>query len=218
MKINEFFDKIYCINLDHRPDRWETAQKEFDKIGVTEYIERWPGVVNDDGNLGCTLSHVSIMKDAKENNYKRILIFEDDVLFVQTDVNKIESALDDLEELGNWDLFYIGSTVEPKTGRFDRVTDNLLRTNFAYTTHAYGVNQQVYDETIRVWEENIQRGHTIVDTTLCTEIVKKRKKSFVLDPIYAIQQPGHSDINNYNVATYEWMVTYFNNVKEISGV
>ena len=28
MKPFDFFDAIFCINLDKRPNRWESAQKE----------------------------------------------------------------------------------------------------------------------------------------------------------------------------------------------
>jgi hypothetical protein len=27
--LNNFFKKIYCINLDRRPDRWEHASEQF---------------------------------------------------------------------------------------------------------------------------------------------------------------------------------------------
>ena len=27
--IDDYFDKIYCVNLDERTDRWEQAKKEF---------------------------------------------------------------------------------------------------------------------------------------------------------------------------------------------
>jgi GR25 family glycosyltransferase involved in LPS biosynthesis len=177
MDILKYFDKVYCINLDERTDRWEQAQVEFDKIGIRDVVERWPGVKHTDGNLGCTLSHKTIIEHCKKQGLNNVLIFEDDVLFVNDDVDKLEKAFNELEELGNWDLFYIGSTVEPTVGKFDRVTDNILRTNFAYTTHAYAVNAQVFDEVIKVWEHNISKGNTIVDTTLNTEIVRKRKKS-----------------------------------------
>ena len=30
--IFDYFDAIYCINLDKRPDRWEWVKKEFEKI------------------------------------------------------------------------------------------------------------------------------------------------------------------------------------------
>lgn len=212
MDILKYFDKVYCVNMDKRPDRWEQAKKEFKKLGIEDQVERWPGVENKDGNLGCTLSHLSIIKHCKKNNFKKILIFEDDVLFVENDVNKLQKAFNELFEIENWDLFYIGSTVDPNVGRFNRVTDNILRTNFAYTTHAYAVNAQAFDLMISSWENNIKNGHNIVDTTLCRNIVS-RGKSFVMDPIYAIQQPGFSDIGKGDVESYEWMVDFFNKIK-----
>ena len=30
--IDDYFDKIYCVNLDERTDRWEQAKKEFTKL------------------------------------------------------------------------------------------------------------------------------------------------------------------------------------------
>jgi GR25 family glycosyltransferase involved in LPS biosynthesis len=213
MDILKHFDKVYCVNLDKRPDRWEQAQKEFSKIGIEDQVERWSGIENSDGNLGCTLSHLSIIKHCKENNLDKVLIFEDDVLFVETDTDKLETAFNELFEIGNWDLFYVGVTMDPRTGKFNRVTDNILRTNFAYTTHAYAVNSQAYDSMINAWETAMKSNHNIVDTTLYNAIVKGRKKSFVMDPIYAIQQPGYSDIGHNNIDTYEWMITDFNRVK-----
>ena len=213
MNILKHFDIVYCINLDDRPERWEQAQREFTNIGILDSVERWPAIKNSDGNLGCTLSHKTLIEHCKKENLKNVLIFEDDVLFVETDMDKLEKAFNELNTLSNWDLFYIGVTMCPFSGKFTRVTDNIMKTNFAYTTHAYGVNAQAFDPMIAAWEINISRGNTIVDTTLCTDIVKKRGKSFVMDPIYAIQQPGVSDITNIESDTYEWMITDFNRVK-----
>ena len=32
IKLNEFVDNVYCLNLDRRKDRWEKVSKEFDKF------------------------------------------------------------------------------------------------------------------------------------------------------------------------------------------
>lgn len=218
MNILEHFDKVYCINLEERTDRWEQAQIEFSKIGIQDQVERWPGIKHTDGNLGCTLSHKTLIEHCKKEGYNNVLVFEDDVLFVETDTDKLEEAFNELKELDNWDLFYIGCTMSTQIKSFSRVTENILRTNFAYTTHAYAANKQVFDHMINAWDSMISRGNTIVDTTLSTEIVRKRGKSFVMDPIYAIQQPGLSNIGNKVIDTYEWMIKDFNTVKQISGV
>lgn len=218
MNILKHFDRVYCINMDKRPDRWKQAQVEFKKIGIESDVIRWSGIENDDGNLGCTLSHKTLIEHCKSEGYSKVLIFEDDVLFVETDTSKLEEAFDELDMIGNWDLFYIGVTMAPQLSSFIRVTKNILNTRFAYTTHAYAVNSQAFTPMIEAWERTISSGHNIVDTTLCSQIVQGRGKSFVMDPIYAIQQPGVSDITHNDVDTYEWMITDFNKVKINSGV
>lgn len=36
----DYFDKIFCINLDSRPDRWELVQGEFRKVGIFDRVKR----------------------------------------------------------------------------------------------------------------------------------------------------------------------------------
>ena len=42
MNINKFFSGIYCINLKSRTDRWNLAQKEFEKINAN--VERFDAI------------------------------------------------------------------------------------------------------------------------------------------------------------------------------
>jgi GR25 family glycosyltransferase involved in LPS biosynthesis len=115
----DYFDKIYCINLDSRPDRWEQAKSEFEKVEILDRVERFSacvgkaevngsvgprarhlGVDDDqivDGELnrdnrtlwrqldGVTLSMLTCIKNAKDLGCDNVLIFEDDVEFVQYD-------------------------------------------------------------------------------------------------------------------------------------
>jgi GR25 family glycosyltransferase involved in LPS biosynthesis len=90
MGINNYFDKIICINLKRRSDRWAEMQKQFDKHGINvirfDAIDGNPmgwktngfqGKMNSfNGNMGCIASHVNIYKMAKEKDWKKILIIE----------------------------------------------------------------------------------------------------------------------------------------------
>ena len=217
MKVNDihtFFDGVFCVNMDKRPDRWKQAQTEFKKIGIEDEVTRFTGIEHPNGNLGCCLSHLALIKKCKEGNFRNVLIFEDDVLFTETDVPRLAAAFDDLNDIGSWDIFYIGVTMCPTRGNFLRITDRVLKTNFAYTTHAYAVNAQAFDPMIEAWSHNVESDNPRpVDVVLDEHVVRGRGQSFVMDPIYAIQQPGVSDILNSEIATYEWMVTDFNRVK-----
>lgn len=46
------------------------------------------------GGLGCYMSHYSIWKDAIEKGYKKIAVFEDDVVFKDNFIQKLENDID----------------------------------------------------------------------------------------------------------------------------
>ena len=47
MKITDYFDKTYCVNLDRRTDRWDECMSEFTKYKL-DSIERFPAVDGKD--------------------------------------------------------------------------------------------------------------------------------------------------------------------------
>ena len=199
-RINEFFDAVYCINLDERTDRWEQAQKEFRKMGV-ENVKRFSAIKHEKGNVGCRGSHLEIVREVKKLGFNNVLIFEDDVLVVG-DLTNINEALEELTTV-DWDLFYFGATVDPNVGRLTEITDNLVRTNFAYTTHAYAINSHMFDYIL-------EQGpyHGIIDVFYNQKIVS-RGNSYIINPMLCIQQESYSDIEGH-YADYGWMLDFFN--------
>lgn len=199
--LDTFFDKIYCINLDERQDRWVSAKKEFELIGISNY-ERFSAIKNDIGHIGCRDSHIEVIKDAKKNNYNKILILEDDFVFINKNKNLIDSILKQLSNV-EWELFYFGATVHLYDGKLVTVDENLVLTNFAYTTHSYAVNSNVFDFII----EN-GKNHEIIDVFYNSNIVIN-KKTFISNPMICLQRESYSNVENKNT-NYEWMLDYFN--------
>ncbi len=120
MNINEYFDKIYVLNLHRRSDRIQNTKSRLDKIqinyekfGATDgsvIKPIWQSFSNENKNftspnyLACSISHLSIYKDAIENGYNRILILEDDIL-VNRNIHTIFESI----EIPEWkDIFYLG--------------------------------------------------------------------------------------------------------------
>jgi len=59
--------------------------------------------------IGCTLSHLSIIQDAKKNDYERILVLEDDVIIHKDFINLFDKLVKSLIETGcEWDINYMG--------------------------------------------------------------------------------------------------------------
>ena len=70
--------KIYYINLNKRPDRREHIEKELNAFDLRYEAIETKGF----GIHGCGLSHLNVIKMAKENNYENVLILEDDFTFL----------------------------------------------------------------------------------------------------------------------------------------
>ncbi len=46
-----FFDNISFINLEERVDRLKQVKDEFERIGITELVERFTAIKLEDGNV-----------------------------------------------------------------------------------------------------------------------------------------------------------------------
>ena len=97
--MKKYFDKIYCINLDSRSDRWNQCIEEFKKVGIEDIVERFSAEQLIPGIAGCTKSHYEIIKQCKKNNFKNVLILEDDVTFINS--NFLETIDKSISDPGN---------------------------------------------------------------------------------------------------------------------
>lgn len=60
------------------------------------------------GTIGCSLSHLSILKDAYDSGYETIWILEDDIA-IQQDVHLLSDRIEELDALtgeNGWDVLY----------------------------------------------------------------------------------------------------------------
>jgi len=117
------FDQIYIINLIAREDRRAEMKIQLKKVGLNyresavqffstvkpESAEDWPTT----GTKGCFMSHMNVLKNAKLNGYKKILIFEDDLNFSQNFIIHLPEIIQQLNTK-SWDLFYGGYQMDGK--------------------------------------------------------------------------------------------------------
>lgn len=77
-----YIDHIYYINLNRRPDRREEMETQLKEYKIE--AERFEAIDRPEpgkGIVGCTQSHMAVLKHAKQRNYQTILILEDDYEF-----------------------------------------------------------------------------------------------------------------------------------------
>ena len=89
MSIFAEFEKVYCINLDRRPDRWQKMIHLSSQVGVDlARISAVDGTKLDlplspylKGQYGCLLSHRLVLEDMLNNGFEKVVVIEDDAMF-----------------------------------------------------------------------------------------------------------------------------------------
>lgn len=171
MKFIEFFDCAYVINLPSRPDRRSEMVHELKNVGIpfpsgdvklfTAIRPDSAGPFQSIGYRGAFLSHLNVLKQARANGLKNVLVMEDD-LMLRRDFQQYEASL--LGELlgGNWDLVHFGYCCdEPFNAR--KVSAPILQPFSGEIIGAqfYAVNGRAFDQLIDFFEALLQRpaGH-----------------------------------------------------------
>jgi hypothetical protein len=178
MKLTEFFERTYVVNLPEREDRRRDITKELANVGISlapNSVEIFPAIRPETagefpsiGAWDCFLSHLSILKHARQQNLSNVLVMEDDLAICKTLIAQ-ESALIEQLQGQDWGMVYLGHYLTdrnlPKVDPNGRSPEAavLLKpyTLGIQTTHFYGVNGQILDRLIAFLEQLQQRpsGH-----------------------------------------------------------
>lgn len=192
--------KIYIINLDKRPDRWDQCIKQLEKCNIKNY-ERFSAIIYNNqtsikkGAMGCKLSHLNIIKKAKAENMPNILILEDDFLLCNNFLEKYNSIVDNmLTNKISFNMLFLGFSTHPPCEYSDTSIFNLKKITHAFTTHAYIVNNNFYDIIINA----IEHSHQEVDVCY-TELQKTYDNTYGIFPCLVSQSESFSDIEGYVV-------------------
>jgi GR25 family glycosyltransferase involved in LPS biosynthesis len=205
MKLNDFVDKGYYINLDYKTERNEKTKQELEKYNLQYLVERVSAVAafnatikceygSDDWKKcvdGCTQSHLKIINEAKEKNYERILVFEDDIYFYNGgfthSIDIIESAINEIKDK-DWEILYLGgSLLDQYVTQVDR---HLIKVEGMNTSHAFILNHTAYDILINRYHYAYP-----MDVLLSANLTKK----YSVYPVAVTQRGGDvSDIGGHD--------------------
>lgn len=114
-KLNTFFDRVYVINLKSRLDRRAEVCAQLQRIGLNFDS---PGVVLREvtkptdaagfpsvGARGCFMSHLAVLREAKEERLTSVLILEDDLNFCDQFSSRFSAVAQQLKTV-EWGMFY----------------------------------------------------------------------------------------------------------------
>lgn len=145
MKIADI-DRIFVMNLNRRPDRWDEFQKAWAATGISLPLTRFaacdgrdykPPASWDVGNAayGCYLTHTSILSEAIRTGVEHFVIFEDDAVFAEGFAASLEEVLADLPV--DYDQLYLGwQALHTERVPPSRITEHLGRCGNCNRSHA----------------------------------------------------------------------------------
>jgi glycosyl transferase family 25 len=148
----EDFEHVYYINLEHRTDRKEHVEKELSILGI-KHSNRFNAIKMANGAIGCTLSHIKLLQNAKANGLPYIMIVEDDIQFTKPTLFK--DQLNGLLQSGEtWDVILIaGNNLPPYT----KINEYCVQVRQCQTTTGYIVKEGYYDTLIENMREGVKK-------------------------------------------------------------
>lgn len=207
----DYFDEIYCINLDDRTDRWQHCQEEFKKVGILDKVQRFSAIRDNDGRIGVIKSNLEIVKIAKKKKLNNVLVFEDDVKFiVDNPLEALQKSLDQTKGI-NWHLFYLGANTHEKLIRFK---PNLILLKNAFAVHSMAYSKLAYDSFIEKFEKlkEIKYHSDILDVFLA-QYYQEKYICLMTNPMLTTQMNDYSDIEKRQVNQEYIEERFKNNIK-----
>src|SRR5262249_20373995 len=142
MSLNSYFELLYCINLERRPDRWSRVVARLERHGVGS-VRRYPAADGQrlavpatwedvPGAYGCLLSHVGVVRGARGAGAASVLILEDEVVFDGRVNERFDAAVAQVP--ADWDMLLLGGSHWSPP---ERLSADVCRVTATVATHAY---------------------------------------------------------------------------------
>lgn len=198
--VNDFFEKVYVINLDSRPDRLAIADCFLKEQGIK--YERFPAIKDDNGIKGLILTMIKLFRHCMDAGYKNVLVLEDDVQFLVPNVNAfLNEVLPQLPT--DYLTFHLGLNLLTTP---TRISQNILRVNQSYSTHAIAYSR----EAMVIVLNELQQKELLPYDIYMRDNIQIHGRSYCTMPMIATQRPDYSDIEKRDIDWAGLMSMTFN--------
>jgi glycosyl transferase family 25 len=165
---------------------------------------RFNAIKHNIGAIGCSLSHLQLLKLAKEQNFEHILVLEDDIHFLnpQLFINNINNFLKNHK---NFDVLLIAGN---NIGNYTIIDRNCVKIKECQTATGYLVKNHYFDKLINNFENGLNKliKEPFLEKFYAVDQYWKSLQLFdnwyLLTPLCVSQKPNYSDIEkkqvNYN--------------------
>jgi glycosyl transferase family 25 len=143
---DSFIEKVIYINLDYRLDRRASIERQL-SVFSPEKCMRFSAIYNEKGYIGAAQSHMRALEIAIENNYKNLLICEDDMIW--NDLEKNYCIFKYLALHKKYDVIVLG-------GSGASYEKESLKLYSAHAPICYLVNQHYFKTLLDNYRESVE--------------------------------------------------------------
>lgn len=183
----DFFDAVYCVSPNTRPQQWQQVEKQFDEVGITFRVKRFSAMGEEDNRLICrALSHRAIVEQAREMNFDSVLVVDDDVVFCKYALRNLANALEELRQQ-DWHVCCLGGAERNRRHAGLDGCDYLERQPDWVSTQAVAYSSRFYDRLLadmpaRESMENQAEAHALL-----LRCLQRQRNSFAIRPYATVQ-------------------------------
>jgi GR25 family glycosyltransferase involved in LPS biosynthesis len=210
MTVNTFFDKVYCLNLDRRNDRWQNSQELFAKHNLqvegfpaTDWQDIFSGTAYEQRyrtNVAHLTGFVRFFKKVIAEGTGNVLLLEDDI---EVPENFTELFNEYIEQVpGDWGMLYLGGNhsegiVVATEGA------NVFRCHNTLATHAIGYRKEAFEYILynleyhltRIMEMQPPQMYTrVVGSDVWLALLQQAVPTYTFNPALVWQRADYSDI------------------------
>jgi GR25 family glycosyltransferase involved in LPS biosynthesis len=196
-------DTVYIINSDDRPDRLFEMLKEMRRANIPlNKVYRQPAIFCNktgnyyiDGNAGCSMAHIEILKRIINNVERHSLIFEDDFTFSDPIQKNISQVDEFFKRCYDYDVLLFATSA---IGEIKPLDDILSFSHQPCTTMSgYTISLRGAIKILPLFEESLAKLIETWDfnTYSCDRYwskIQEDRKMFVLNNKMGYQRPAYS--------------------------
>ena len=200
-------DKLFYINLDIRSDRMKKMEKRFEKVGFE--VERYSAVNKDHEcvkkynrqlkNMSyCTLSHMNLLKRSIKDKYRKVMIFEDDVMMIDDFLCRLVLMINYVKyKEGEVDFLHIDNS----SLNFC-LSNGIHKTSRALMAGCYILSSDYVKKAVNIFE-NSEKDSNFSEIEVVLMKLQTLNKTYTSFPRFCIQEMLDSNITlNKNLANW----------------
>lgn len=195
MDTNQYFDEVYCINKRSSNQRWTKVKNRFieenifvkridaitpyDKVAIDSFLNQNNNVSFTDFNYNIKTaaaycSHLFCIEESEKENYSRILIFEDDIIFHNNYQELFKQSINQIPD--DWDVWLLGGFQNDwsntiLTGGDSESPSLFYISDVTMGMFAYAVSKKGLTKLKNIFKE-YQNSNICIDTVLGYIIMK----------------------------------------------